>query len=146
MTEKDGNGFFQKLLVPVDLTEKNRRAVQVARDLALESGGEVTLLHVIETLDLPFDELEDFYRRLEEKAEEVMARLAEPLQAAKVPVQNRVVYGKRAEEVVSWAEREDSDLIILSSHRVDLEDPGAGWATLSYKVAILAQCPVLLVK
>lgn len=138
--------MFQKLLVPVDLTEKNRRAVEVARDLALETDGGVTLLHVIETLDLPFEELEDFYRQLEEKAEAVMGRLAEPVRRAGVGVQERVVYGKRAEEVVGWAQRDDVDLIILSSHRVDLEDPGAGWATLSYKVAILAQCPVLLVK
>lgn len=138
--------MFRKLLVPVDLTEKNLRAVGVARDLALETGGGVTLLHVIETLDLPYEELEEFYRQLEEKAEDVMGRLAEPLRAANVPVENRVVYGRRAEEVVSWAEREGTELIILSSHRVDLADPGAGWATLSYKVAILAQCPVLLVK
>ena len=141
-----GGGSFRELLVPVDLTEKNRRAVEVARDLALETDGRVTLLHVIETLDLPFEELEEFYRQLETKAESVMGRLAAPLRAAEVPVAERVVYGKRAEEVVTWAEREAVDLIILSSHRVDLEDPGAGWATLSYKVAILAQCPVLLVK
>ena len=29
---------------------------------------------------------------------------------------------------------------------LDLADPGASWTTMSYKVAILAQCPVLLVK
>lgn len=138
--------MFRKLLVPVDLTEKNRRAVEVARELALEAEGQVTLLHVIETLDLPFEELEDFYGRLERQAQEVMGRLAEPLQAVGIPFREQVVYGKRAEEVVSWAEEEGVDLIILSSHRVNLEDPGAGWATLSYKVAILAQCPVLLVK
>lgn len=138
--------MFQELLVPVDLTDKNRRAIEVARDLALELGGRVTLLHVIETLDLPFEELEDFYRRLERNAEERMGRLAEPLQAAGVSFRQRVTYGRRAEEVVEWAREGGAELIILGSHRVDLEAPGAGWATLSYKVAILAQCPVLLVK
>lgn len=138
--------MFQELLVPVDLTDKNRRAIEVARDLALELGGRVTLLHVIETLDLPFEELEDFYRRLERNAEERMGRLAEPLRAAGVSFRQQVTYGRRAEEVVEWAEEGGTELIILGSHRVDLEAPGAGWATLSYKVAILAQCPVLLVK
>ena len=45
--------MFRRLLVPVDLTPKNVRAVEAARDLATQSGGEVFLLHVIETLDRP---------------------------------------------------------------------------------------------
>lgn len=138
--------MFRKMLVPVDLTEKNRRAVEVARNLAAEGGGEVTLLHVIETLDLPFEELEDFYRRLEEKSRRAMEGLSEPLRAAGVPHSAQVVYGRRAEEIVAYAEENRFDLIVMNSHRVDLENPGSGWTTLSYKVAILGQCPVLLVK
>lgn len=138
--------MFRKLLVPVDLTEKNLRAVQVARDLALETGGGVTLLHVIETLDLPFDELAEFYERLEAKAARAMRELSAPLEEASHPHAQHVVYGKRAEEIVAFAEEHGFELLVMSSHRVDLEDPGAGWTTLSYKVAILAQCPVLLIK
>lgn len=138
--------MFQRILVPVDLTQKNTHAVETARDLAAESGGTVTLLHVIETLDLPFEELEGFYARLEEKARRAMEEMAKPLQEAGLSFARRVSYGRRAEEIVDFAAEEDSDLIILSSHRIDLENPGSSWTTLSYKVAILAQCPVLLVK
>ncbi len=138
--------MFQRMLVPVDLTQKNAHAVETARDLAAESGGTVTLLHVIETLDLPFEELEGFYARLEEKARRAMDEMAAPLQEAGLSFARRVSYGRRAEEIVDFAVEEDSDLIILSSHRIDLENPGSSWTTLSYKVAILAQCPVLLVK
>ncbi len=45
-----------------------------------------------------------------------------------------------------YAVEEGMDLIVLKSHRIDLENPSAGWGTVSYKVGILAQCPVLLVK
>lgn len=138
--------MFRKLLVPVDLSGRPKRAVEVARDLALETDGKVTLLHVIQTLDLPFEELADFYGRLEARAAERMDELAAPLRAAGVAFQRQVSYGRRAEEIVEYAEENDVDLIVLTSHRVNLEDPGAGWATMSYKVAILAQCPVLLVK
>ncbi len=144
--EEEARAMFQRLLVPVDLTAKNARAIEVARDLALETGGAVTLLHVIETLDLPFDELRDFYGRLEDKALSAMDEAVEPLRAAGVEFDAQVAYGKRAEEIVRFAEETGAELIILNSHRVDLENPGAGWATLSYKIAILAQCPVLLVK
>jgi universal stress protein A len=138
--------MFEKILVPVDLSDGNLRAIETSRDLALETGGEVTLIHVIEMLDLPFEELAAFYDRLEKKAVNAMRELAEPVRAAGVQVHHRIEYGKRAETIVEFAEENDADLIILNSHRVQLDDPGAGWATLSYKIAILAQCPVLLVK
>ena len=138
--------MFDKLLVPVDLTARNARAIDVARDLVAEQGGEVTLLHVIETLDLPYEELQEFYKRLEDRAAIAMEAMAEPLRTAGLSVDQEVCYGKRAEEVVRYAADNGIDLIVLNSHRVDLTNPGAGWTTMSYKVAILAQCPVLLVK
>ena len=36
----------------------------------------------------------------------------------------------------------EPDRVPLSSHRVDPDRPGADWMTISYKVAILARCPV----
>ena len=138
--------MFDKLLVPVDLSDRNARAIAAARDIVAEQGGEVTLLHVIETLDLPYEELEEFYKRLEDRAASAMEAMTEPLRAAGVPVDQEVCYGRRAEEIVRYAEDKGVDLIVLNSHRVDLSNPGAGWTTTSYKVAILSQCPVLLVK
>jgi nucleotide-binding universal stress UspA family protein len=138
--------MFENILVPVDLTDENLRAIETSRDLALETGGEVTFIHVIETLDLPFEELAAFYDRLEANAVQTMRELAEPVRAAGVRMHQRIEYGKRAETIVEFAEENDVDLIILNSHRVRLDDPSSGWATLSYKIAILARCPVLLVK
>ncbi|MFQ5889513.1 MAG: universal stress protein [Gemmatimonadota bacterium] len=138
--------MFRNILVPVDLTEKNAAAVGVARDLALQSDGEVTLLHVIETLDLPFEELEDFYLKLEEQAGRGMDELGRPLREAGVTLKQHICYGRRASEIVAYAEEAETDVIILSSHRLDPENPERGWATISHQVAILSQCPVLLVK
>ena len=138
--------MFRRLLVPVDLTPKNSRAVEVARDLAGQSGGEVLLLHVIETLDLPFEELEGFYKRLQTRATERLQPLAEILDAAGVAFSGEIVYGKRADKVTEFAADHDVDLIILDSHRVEPGRPGKGFATLSYHIAIVARCPVLLLK
>lgn len=137
--------MFLKILVPVDLTDKNRLAVEQARDL-LETGGEILLLHVIETIDdVPFEELEDFYHRLETRAQDGLGKLAE-LAGDEGSVRRQVVYGKRVREIVDCAAEEAVDLIVLSSHPVGPEHAAEGWATLSYQVAILARCPVLLVK
>jgi nucleotide-binding universal stress UspA family protein len=138
--------MFRRLLVPVDLTPKNSRAVEVARDLAAQSDGEVFLLHVIETLDLPFEELEDFYDRLQTQAASRMQPLAEVLDTAGVVFGGHIVYGKRAEKVIEFADDHDVDLIILDSHPIEPGRLGKGLATLSYQIAIVARCPVLLVK
>ena len=138
--------MFERILVPVDLTEKNRGSVEQARDL-LDEEGEITLLHVIEELeDVAFEELEDFYRRLEQRATEGLAQLAELVTGTVRGVRREVVYGKRAQEIVRFADEHDSHLIVLGSHPVDPEHPGESWYTLSYQVAILARCPVLLMK
>lgn len=138
--------MFRRILVPLGLTEKDARAVDVARELATESGGTVTLLHVIEPLDLPFEEMKDFYDRLEKQSLRTLQERVGPLREAGVRHSANVEYGDRAGTIVAHAEKQGSDVIVMSSHRVDPEKPGLAWTTLSYKVAILAQCPVLLVK
>lgn len=137
---------FQNILVPVDLTPKNESAVEVARELAEGSGGRVVLLHVIETLDLPFEELREFYERLQSRAITHMEELSGLLRSAEVPFEAHVLYGDRTEKIIQFAREKDSDLIVMDSHRVEPGRPGRGPTTISYRVAIVAQCPVLLIK
>lgn len=137
--------MFQHVLVPVDLTARNRRALETAGRMVGEDG-EVTLLHVIETLDLPFDELEDFYQRLHDRAHVAMDEMAVPLSESGLTVIQRVSYGNRLREILGSAEANPTDLIVMSSRRLDPSSAPLGFATLSHQVAILSQVPVLLVK
>ena len=59
---------------------------------------------------------------------------------------HEVLFGKRAETIVRYAGEKAADLMILSSHKVDRDHPALGLGTLSYAIAIVARCPVLLVK
>ena len=139
--------MFKKILVPVNLTEADTPAVDVAGNLATPSDGSVTLLHVIETIrDVPFEDLEDFYQRLEEKAREGMAELAGRLATTDLTVEQRVVYGRRAQEIVTYAEQQEVDLIVLTSRPPDPEHMQEIWGNISHQVMILARCPVLLIK
>lgn len=137
--------MFQRILVPVDLSGRNQRAVETASGLA-GPDGEVTLLHVIETLDLPFDELEDFYQRLHDKAAGGLDEMAEVLSRSGVTVVQRISYGHRVREIIGYADENGSDLILMGSRHLDREDPAAGFASLSHQVAILSRTPVLLLK
>jgi nucleotide-binding universal stress UspA family protein len=138
---------FRHILVPTDLTERTEKALQLAGKLASSDGARITLLHVIETIDgMPFDELQPFYERMERKARTTMTALVGRAPKGAAHVKAAVVYGRRAEEIANFATANGVDLIVLASHRVNPSMVNRDWGTISYKVGILAQCPVLLVK
>jgi nucleotide-binding universal stress UspA family protein len=138
---------FHRVLVPLDFTEKNLRTLEVARQIAVQNKASVALLHVIETVEhVPFEELKGFYAKLEATARERFGLAASMMLEKDLAVEPEVVYGKRAEEIVRYAAANEVDLIVLSSHKIGPEQPAQGWAMISYRVAVLAQCPVLLVK
>jgi universal stress protein A len=139
--------LFKKILVPVDLSDTHQQAIEIAARLADESDGQVTLLHVVEVIPgLWVEEERDFYDRIEAAAWDHLSRIGRELEKLHVPRREEIIFGNRAEEIVRYATETGVDLIVLSSHRIDLKNPGAGWGTLSYKIGILSQCPVLLVK
>jgi universal stress protein A len=138
---------FQRILVPTDLTERAAKALDVALKLNGTDRPRVTLLHVIETFrGLDFEEMRPSYQKFERKAKEIMAAAVEHLPRAGSLVSQEIVYGDRAEEIVKFATAHNVDLIVLASHRVNPSAVGRDWGTISYKVGLLAQCPVLLVK
>jgi nucleotide-binding universal stress UspA family protein len=139
--------MFRKILVPVNFTPEDHRAVDAAIELASSPDAEVTLIHVIEPLErIPFAELESFYRRLEESARGNLARLVDRPKARGRKIHLEIIYGNRVEEIVRHAAEENADLIVMSSHPIDPSRPGKGFGTISYKVGILASCPILLMK
>lgn len=138
--------MFRKILIPVDFSEKNETALASAVEVA-GRGGEVLLLHVIEEVEhISRDEMADFYHQLESRARTRLEALGKKLTASGVGARHAVLYGKRAEAIVSYADEQEVDLLLLSSHRVDRDHPALGWGTISYRIAIMARCPVLLVK
>jgi nucleotide-binding universal stress UspA family protein len=139
--------MFKRILVPVDLTENSLRAVDVAYELAAQSGAQVILLHVIETIEhVSFDELKPFYNRLETSARKGLQEFAERFVAAGLEADQVVVYGHRSDEIIAYAIANGIDLILMASHRIDPDRPGHDWSSISYAVAIISPCPVLLVK
>lgn len=138
---------FRHILVPTDLTDRTEKALQLATKLASSDGARVTLVHVIETIDgMQFDELKPFYERMERKARTTMTAFVARAPEGAAHTEAAVVYGRRAEEIANFATANGVDLIVLASHRVNPSMVNRDWGTLSYKVGILAQCPVLLVK
>jgi nucleotide-binding universal stress UspA family protein len=139
--------MFQTILLPVDLSDRHGPALDAAVALARQSGGEVILLHVIEVIPgLSFEEEKDFYRRLEKAARSHLGQLSKVLTQAKARWRGEILYGCRGREIIRFADEIKADLIVLTAPRPDPSKPSASWGSLSYKVSVVAACPVLLVK
>jgi nucleotide-binding universal stress UspA family protein len=139
--------MFLNIVVPVDLTDRNRPAVSMAAKLSTPSQGTIHLLHVIETIPgFSLEEEPEFYGRLEKRAAEHLQALSEPLRERGIRLEADVIYGPRAKTIVDEARRIGADLLVMQSHRIDPERGGDGLGTLSHQVGLFAPCPVLLVR
>jgi nucleotide-binding universal stress UspA family protein len=139
--------MFQHILVPVDFSERNRHAVDVARNLAKHGAARITLIHVIETIEyISVAEMRDFYNRLELSARQGMDELSESLSGQGIPVEQVIVLGKRHDEIIRYGIENQVDLILMASHRVDPDRPAGNFGSISYRVAVLSPCAVLLLK
>jgi nucleotide-binding universal stress UspA family protein len=138
--------MFKKILLPLDLTDKHGPALAIAAELVQQSSGEVTLLHVIELIPgLSLEEEHAFYNRLERMALAHLKRQGSTRADRQLAWRKEVLIGRRAEEIVRFASKASAELIVLTAPRIEPEDP-TGLGSMSYKVGILAHCPVLLVK
>ncbi len=139
--------MFDNILIPTDFSGKDAHAIEIARELCSPENGRITLLHVIEIIaNTTLEEFDDFYRELEDRALKHLNKLAASQDKDPFTVEKRITYGNRAQEILRFAEENAIDLIIMTSHKIDIEDRAQGWGTISYKVGILSQCPVMLVK
>lgn len=139
--------MFKKILLPVDLSNRNGPALEIGQNLARRNQGEIVLLHVIELIDgLSLAEEKGFYRKLENAAVKHMKKLETRVGLRTAPRSRKILFGHRGPTIVKFAKDIQADLIVLSAPQVDLKNPSATWGSLSYKISILARCPVLLVK
>ncbi len=138
---------FQHILIPLDFTEKNLEALNIAFDLAVVNRARVTLLHVVEQISGEADEeLASFYTRLRVRAEAELESRSQRFDQVGIVVDCKIRIGRRLHEIVTDSIDRAADLIVMSSHKPDLDHLLQTWATLSYQVSVLCQCPVLLVK
>jgi nucleotide-binding universal stress UspA family protein len=139
--------MFKNILVPTDFTEKSHTALDIALKISKGEKFVITLLHVIETIDdADEEEFDEFYRKLKERAQQKIDEIAGLYPEYDGCIMKEILFGSRVREIVKFAHEKSIDLIVLSSHRIDRMEAAADWATISYKVAILAQCPVLIAK
>ena len=144
---------IRSILLPTDFSECGNYALSYATSLARKFGASIICVHVIEpivptvgysgmTEPLP---LADITEQLEDSAERELPRLAECEECAGLNVEELIVHGEAASEIVRVAKEREVDRVVISSHG----RTGLGrilFGTTAEAVVRHAPCPVLVVK
>ncbi len=144
---------IRSILFPTDFSECGNFALGYATSLAREFGASIICVHVIEPLvptvgysgmtePLPIADITD---QLEDSAERELPKLAECDECAGLTVEEVIVHGEAAAEIVRVARERDVDLIVISSHG----RTGLGrilFGSTAEAVVRHASCPVLVLK
>ena len=138
---------MKRILIPLDLGDVSHDVLGSVRDFVAGADREIHLLHVIETLrDVSFEDLKDFYEPIEERCRTELGKLRDALAADGIEATVDLVYGNRVRQILAQARDKEIDLIVMGSHAVSDEAPASALATISYQVAALSPCSILLVK
>lgn len=137
---------MKKILLPVDGSDNSIRAMEMARDLAELSGAKLTVLYVSDigkyaTTIYKAYNVEKFV----EKGGEVLESIVEKLGDYKKEVEKLHLAGNAAGVIITTAEEEGFDLIVMGSRGLGAFSR-ALLGSVSNKVLNHSQVSVLIVK
>src|SRR5262245_47339175 len=119
--------MFKRIMVPIDLSDAKNPALLIAKRIATQNKAQLTLLHVIEKIEyLPSGETKNFYARLEKTGSEKLRKIANKMSPGS-EIFTKIILGNRAKSIVEYAAKNQTDLIVMNSHRIDLKEPNKGW-------------------
>lgn len=112
----------RKVLVPIDESERSTKALEFA--LETHPTATIVALHVIDPSDFPMGgieagaatEFERFREDQTERAEELLENAAELAAEAGVDLETATETGRPSRTIVSYAEENDADHIVMGSH------------------------------
>ena len=127
--------MWEKILVPLDGSDLAELALPYAEELAAAFNSEVVLVYVDEPAESQYRHMHQVY--VEGVAGQMRSRVKK--------VNPVVLYGKPAEEIIGYVEKNDVSLIIMTSHG---RSGITAWATgsVASKVLHAIWVPLLLIR
>ena len=144
---------LKKILLPTDFSGCANYALPYAAAIARATKAQIICVHVVEPVTpavgytgladpMP---IADISEQLEDSAERQLPKLAEGEECTGLNVEEVIVHGDAAAEIVRVATEQEVDLIVISSHG----RTGFGriiFGSTAESVVRHASCPVLVVK
>lgn len=143
---------IERILVPIDFSDFCEEALRCARELAMQYDAQLDLLHVIEENLHPafyvggVQSIYDVQPDIEDKARRRMRAMLDEIDGGDaVRAEAHVTNGRAAREITKFAEKQQSDLVVMSTHGLTgLEHFLMG--SVAEKVIRHVAAPVLTVK
>jgi nucleotide-binding universal stress UspA family protein len=143
---------WKRICCPIDFSDASRAAMEVAADLARRFGAGLVLLHAYPIPGYTFPDgsvvaspkmMQDLAEQAERHLEEWRADAERRAGGVRVDAEKAV--GEPAAEIVSFAQKQGVDLLVLGTHgRTGLEHALMG--SIAERVVRRAHCPVLTVR
>ena len=140
---------YKKILFPTDLSEESKTIATHVKIMAEKFGAEVTIVYVVgvghyySALEVPSAGLANFEAEVISAAENQIESFAET-EFKGMNVKTRVFTGNPADEIVNYAEKNGSDLIIMGHSRAGLERVLLG--SVAHRIVKLSAVPVMIVR
>ena len=141
-----------KILVPVDGSKYSTEGVKVALDYAKTKGADITLMTISPfvpgfDLEISAKEMESLTKKMKRRGEEVLEDAKKILTAEGITA--RTVLSSAvsvADEIISFAENEKMDLIIIGSRGLGGVATRFFMGSVALKIVSHAPCNVYVVK
>ena len=143
---------IKKVLLPIDFSKASTMILPYALDFAEKYGAQLFILFVAEDpytysgTPVPTDLLSDHYfEDMVPRAQRKLAMfVADNISKSSLDVEEIVLTGHPAEEIISYAKQKKMDLIIIGSHGFKGFEKFL-FGSVAEKVIKMAPCPVLTV-
>ncbi len=143
---------IDKILLPLDFSAHSKTALAYAKEFDQRYSAELHLLHVIEKRSIPQFYVsilgtisQETYQHLKELSLQIMNKLAENELPKEVKAVTAVEKGDPARKILKYIEDNSIDMVIISTHGLS-DNLGIIWGSVSEKIVLNSQCPVLTVK
>ena len=141
--------MYKKILAPVDGSELSECTLEHIKAIAIGCNvPEIVLFRVLEPVPKTYGLSDEWIKDAKEKAIEsangTLSRIADSLTSSGITCQKVLVSGYAANEILDYAESNDADLIIMSTHG---SSGFIRWTlgSVAEKVARHSPIPVLIV-
>jgi len=140
---------MKKILIPVDTLELSEKMMEMARDLAEKFGSEIIILHVQPVLSDSFPphlSLGLDYNGFHEISQQIVNNARSKFDGANIDsIRTHISEGNPASVIVDFAEHQQCDLILLSTHSLGSVRRFL-LGSVTNKVVHHAKVPVLIVR
>ncbi len=149
--------MLKRILVPMDGSERSKKALDFALDLAATYGAKLWVMHVIDRSAVEETEealkdvisgvhVRDAIHTYQELAvKDIFEKARKKSKVKGVSLKTYCVSGKPAEQIISYARKVRSDLIVIGSTGFGRAEQFL-FGSVTDKVARHASCPVTIVR